>query len=165
MSHIWERHEDNWVPRPLNDSCHILPHDCELRKAGTKGSLIAPEAWYLVCSSGAAVRVNGETIMLGTRMMRDRDELLIEGQRLFFSAEKLAKIVAFQAAAGPAVICARCKQPLKEGDPAVECPSCGAWHHQSQELGCWLYGGSCALCDQPTALDAGFRWTPQEVWS
>jgi len=45
----------------------------------------------------------------------------------------------------------------------VRCPQCGVWHHQSDELPCWVYSSSCSLCDHPTALDAGYRWIPGEL--
>ena len=50
---------------------------------------------------------------------------------------------------------------------AVRCPNqrCGAWHHQdaAQSLDCWTYGPTCNLCGRSTQLDAGFRWTPEEL--
>ena len=45
------------------------------------------------------------------------------------------------------------------GTPAVQCPACGRWFHQSAELPCWTYSDHC-LCPQPTALDCGYQWTP-----
>ena len=45
----------------------------------------------------------------------------------------------------------------------VTCPQCGVWHHQRETdaLRCWTYSPHCAMCDQPTDLSAGYRWTPQ----
>ena len=61
------------------------------------------------------------------------------------------------------VFCARCKKRIPAGAPAVKCPQCGAWHHSSDDLPCWTYAETCAFCDQPTALDADYRFTPEDL--
>jgi hypothetical protein len=121
-----------------------------------------PETWVIVGS--AAVSVNGQPLDTGIRVLRDRDELRIGGGRTFFSTEALAHIVAFPGGAGK-TFCARCKLELVVGSPAVRCPNCQTWHHQRPEgpepMPCWLYTENCAMCDQPTSLDAAYRWTPE----
>jgi hypothetical protein len=85
------------------------------------------------------------------------------GHRCFFSTEELAQIVSFPGLAQTA-FCPRCKQKVEPGDPAVVCPHCHAWHHQSEKYPCWTYGATCALCQvQSTALDAGYAWTPEKL--
>ena len=129
--------------------------------------LLPPDAagvspsWTLLRGRGAALRVNGQPLVLGIRALRDRDEISIAGQRCFFSVEALANIVAFPGLAQP-VCCPRCKQNVEVGQLAVACPHCRAWHHQSETLPCWSYAPTCALCQiQATALDAGYSWTPE----
>lgn len=118
------------------------------------------ETWLLQSAPGDAVTVNSSPLYLGLRALRDRDEIRIAGgHRFYFSTERLAHIEPFPQI-DHAVICARCKQAIQPGSPAVQCPQCGTWCHQSSELGCWTYGQNCPLCDQPTALDAGYRWSP-----
>jgi hypothetical protein len=133
------------------------------------------ELWSLLARKRADVLLNGAPLVLGVSLLADRDEITVRdeiairegaaggGLRCFFSAERLAQVVAFPG--GGPLRCPRCKQPIAQGEPAVQCPgpACGAWHHQSPELPCWTYGETCALCDQPTPLDAGFRWTPEDL--
>ena len=129
----------------------------------------SPEQWSLLARNGTNVRVNGSPVVLGIRVLSDRDEITVRADapagslRCFYSAERLAEVVAFPG--GGTVRCPRCKQPIRQGQMAVQCPSadCGAWHHQSPELPCWTYSVSCALCPQPTELGGGFRWTPEEL--
>jgi hypothetical protein len=93
----------------------------------------------------------------------DRDEILLHGVgRCYFSTETLARIepLSEESATG---CCPRCKQGMTAGEPAVRCPGCGVWHHQSDELPCWTYAERCAICGGSTALDAGFSWTPEEL--
>jgi hypothetical protein len=116
------------------------------------------EAWIILGS--AAVRVNGEPLDVGIRVLRDRDELRAGDRRAFFSTESLAKIVPFPGGERP-TFCPRSRLEITPGSPAVACPQCKVWHHQSEELPCWTYSERCATCDQSTALDAGFRWTPE----
>jgi hypothetical protein len=123
--------------------------------------------WMLLAPPEAGVHVNGLPLELGLRVLRDKDEIRLgERQRFFFSAEQVVQVVPFPGA-DQEVCCARCLDPIAPGATAVQCPNpaCGAWHHQMPEknLPCWSYTPTCALCDQPTALDAGFRWTPEEL--
>jgi hypothetical protein len=111
----------------------------------------------------AGVRVNGQPLCTGIRVLQDRDELYVDGLgRAFFSAERRTCVVPFAAAARPAT-CPRCKQVIVEHAAAVQCPQCRIWYHQSDELPCWQYAERCALCDQSTAMEAGFRWSPVDL--
>ncbi|MBE7501330.1 MAG: hypothetical protein HS113_13695 [Verrucomicrobiales bacterium] len=120
------------------------------------------ERWAL-CSPPHGIRVNGDPVCLGLRVLEDHDEIQAgPGERLFFSAERLAEIVAFPGGPRP-VHCPRCHQLIEPGHLAVQCPGCQTWHHQSDQLPCWSYDARCALCPQPTALDAGLSWTPEQA--
>ncbi len=119
------------------------------------------EVWVLIASCNAVVRVNGLLMNPGLRVLADRDEIVQAGRAaIFFSTEQLPRMEAFQDT-GKAVVCPRCKQGIASGDLAVQCPQCRVWHHQSADLNCWTYSTRCALCDHPTALDGGYRWTPE----
>ena len=123
------------------------------------------EQWFLFVPAATRVTVNGQEPFLGAQVLADRDEIrLSSGRRLYFSTERLAQVVPFPGA-DHEVICARCRTPITKGTLAVACPACGAWCHQTQELPCWSYPGSthCPLCDHPNALDAGFRWSPNDL--
>jgi len=123
--------------------------------------LAGGEAWVALASPGTPLRVNGQPLLTGVRVLADRDELQIMGRgRAFFSNERLARITPYS---GPdeVVTCARCQQPIERGMVTVCCPACQRWHHQEPTRNCWTYAATCAVCGQPTPLDAGYRWTPQ----
>ncbi len=115
---------------------------------GDSGSL---EQWLLLARKRANVQVNGWPLVLGVRLLCDRDELVVRADgasaalRCFFSTERLAEVVAYPGGDG-AVRCPRCKQPMERNQMAVRCPnaSCGAWHHQEAALPCWTYSATCA---------------------
>lgn len=120
------------------------------------------ETW-VVLSQGPGFRINGLRIASGIRALEDRDEIRISGlDGVFFSTESLAEIVAFREGDRP-VACGRCREVISEGTPAVRCPGCGVWHHQSEEFPCWTYAERCACCEQATDLGTGYRWTPDKV--
>jgi len=179
MSHLWlaDRSTAGWAALPLAGEALDLSLDeaGELRVRRSPGSdalrssgaRVLPhgaqgqEAWVLLCTAGARLSVNGLPLPTGIRLFRDRDEVRFAGgERFYFSAEELAAVVPFPASA---TVCPRCKQAIEPGSPSVRCPACRAWHHQSESLPCWVYAERCFLCDQPTELNSGFRWSPHEI--
>jgi hypothetical protein len=132
----------------------LLHHDA--RDDGAEREVWAVLGDVLVNGVGAATRIQA---------LRDRDELRLPGTRpAFFSTERLACVEPMPAAERP-VACPRCTQAIAAGSPAVRCPACGVHYHQdpAARLPCWTYHATCALCPQPTALDGGYRWTPEEA--
>jgi len=118
--------------------------------------------WILLVPRGLRVRVNGILDRTGIRVLRDRDEIVAEGAgRLFFSTEERRAVIPFPETAEP-TFCARRRQAIVPGTPAVRC-GCGLWHHESTELPCWTYADRCSGCPAPTDLDGGFRWSPEEL--
>ena len=182
MPHVWKQHWDpgessaepatpRWAAVPLDRAAFSLVRDSAqtLRlRAGAEAAdapatllrsqLDGQENWVL---TGDA-RVNGMPLLTGIRVLRDRDELEVNGVHAFFSTETLA-LVEPMPRGDKRVFCPRCKQGIESESAAVRCPRCRVWHHQSDDLPCWTYAERCALCDQPTALDAGYRWTPEEL--
>jgi len=129
-----------------------------------------PEVWALVAPKGKDVLVNGIPLIAGLRVLRDRDEILLQGMpRMYFSSERLARKEPFPGGGKP-FICPRCKLEVEKGQEAVQCPNCGVWHHQVDEqtekegnLPCWTYAERCAMCHHSTDLAAGFRWMPEVI--
>ena len=166
MAHVWFRNPGEvnrgpsvpaeWSRMPLDADALAIHPSVRLLRRTTAGR----EDWLLVGTP--AVRVNGVPLDAGIRVLDDRDELRTDDDRTFFSTESLAAIAPFPGDER-ATFCPRCKLEIAPGSPAVRCPHCGVWHHQSDELPCWMYAEHCTMCDQPTALDAGFRWTPEEL--
>lgn len=176
MAHLWSQQIDHaWVPIPLDADLFdlataapmamaasavtsLLTSSAMLRRAGEGTSAV----WALLAHPDAAVLVNGTAARLGVVVLSDRDEIrLPDAAPLYFSLEQLAEIVPFPA--GGRGFCPRCKDPLDPGAPAVACPGCGLWHHQSEKRTCWTSGERCNACAHLTTLDTGFQWTPEEL--
>lgn len=156
MAHLWFHAPDatSWSHRPLVGADAI--GNAELSPAATPDG----HAWILI--GPPTVRVNGRALVgLGIRVLRDRDELVVDGERYFFSTETHAAIVA--APAERALTCPRCTLPILADTPAVACPQCAVWHHQSDEFPCWSYAPECATCRRPTTLEAGWRFDPERL--
>jgi hypothetical protein len=158
MAHFWdldERHQP--IATPASDGAAVFGRARLLRIAGP------PDAWVLVAPADFGIRLNGEPVTLGLTVLSDRDELRIPGAPpRFFSIESIAQVEPFPESTRGGC-CPRCRQAIECGTPAVRCPSCGLWHHASDELPCWTYAPTCAACAQDTSPDAGFRWTPEEL--
>jgi hypothetical protein len=179
MAHFWTHTtEHEWTIMPLDgDAAWTLTgqHDqpvCAGHVTNNSQSSVLltsallpgkDETWILLAPPQQAVRVNGERVLLGICVLRDKDEIRVPGGvSLFFSTEKLARVELFPGINGQRFFCPRCKQEIPLTSPAVRCPQCNVWHHQSEDLPCWSYSDHCALCDQSSALDADYRWTPEE---
>ena len=120
--------------------------------------LARPQAW---------VRVNGEPVLGGMRILEHKDEVLVEDVRLVFSQESVPVQVTFAAASGQRLpTCPICRGPIREGMQAVQCPGCGRWFHQLSGDGqpakpCWTYAPTCRFCNHPTALGGAAGWQPE----
>lgn len=175
MAHVWLSDSvGRWSPAPLQEEWTALGSDgfiwtdaARVTSCSREAPVIvrraltsAPERWVLLCSDTVEVRVNGAALALGIHLLEDRDAIRLgDGRLFFFSTEELATVRAFPGLER-AVFCPRCKLVIEQGSPAVRCPQCRTWHHQSDDLPCWHYADHCALCDQQTAEDNGYRWTP-----
>ena len=160
MAHLWRIGEcGEWAPTPLGGAALRLGPAVELRRVGAA----AGDDWALLATPVARVAINGVPHRIGLAVLDDLDEIrLDERGAAFFSTETLAVVEPYPTA-GPRGFCPRCKQQIEPASPAVRCPSCGLWHHASAELPCWTYAPLCAACAQDTALDAAFRWTPEDL--
>ncbi|MGO8757452.1 MAG: hypothetical protein ACLQG3_04940 [Terracidiphilus sp.] len=170
MAHLWTRGTSGWDAQMLDDvgidvaalatssAPEVLPAKkvARLLRTDSGGSKL----WALIASGDCDVRVNSRSVSAGLCVLSDRDEIRIGAEVQYFSTEALAAVVAFPAFDRP-VFCGRCRQQIEAGAPAVCCPGCGIWYNQSADLPCWTYSEKCAFCGHPTALDAGFTWTPE----
>ena len=177
MAHLWNFSESGgWTPLALGSASFAIVDGQPVRVSDlTSGATEPPPlairhvgdgdniSWILITRPGATVRVNGVAAALGIVALADRDEIrAVDGSVLFFSNETLARVEPLPASVVGG-FCPRCKQRIAADEPAVRCPACGLWHHESEAMPCWTYGPHCAACSQETALDAGFRWTPEEL--
>jgi hypothetical protein len=112
--------------------------------------------------------VNGQPVLGGLRVLEHKDEILVSGARLFFSAESTPVPVLYRATAGVRTpTCPVCRGPVKDGDRGVQCPGCGRWFHEIEadngraRRNCWTYAATCRFCDHPTAFSAESTWRPE----
>jgi hypothetical protein len=115
-------------------------------------------------SEGCGLLAQGEVTVNGLpalpfHLLADRDEIRLGDEIFYFSSEGPAEVVPFRDQAGR-VLCGRCKGEMREGEGAVRCPGCAAWHHETAPLPCWTYDGTCSSCGRPTA---GFSWQPEPL--
>ena len=182
MAHLWVeetagewaviRLESSSVPLAvLSDTARTAPRGRwpqRVSPGGVRATLRRAEGptlhgWYLVAAPADAIWINGLRLISGMRALVDRDEIrLAAGAVGFFSTEVLACVTPMVASERPTV-CPRCRQDVVADTPAVRCPACALWHHQADALPCWTYAPTCALCPQPSALNAGYRWTPEDL--
>ncbi len=121
------------------------------------------EQWAVLASEECAITINGIPLLLGIRSLKDRDEIRwSQNGSAFFSSEELAAVVNLPSE-DRKIVCPRCKQEIASKTPAVRCPRCGIWHHQSEEFPCYTYAEHCATCSRKTSLDSGFDWIPEDM--
>jgi hypothetical protein len=169
MAVLWMNNLKQWMPLPLNGQAMAFTADAVQQTVETPGDAdaqIVPAMnsaqWALLARSGITASVNGEALYLGIRVLRDRDAIRIAaGNQIFFSTESLAQVVAFPE--NRPIPCARCKTEIAPQSPAVKCPQCGAWHHQTDVFPCWTYAAHCAACERMTEMNDQYHWTPDGI--
>ncbi len=184
MPHLWIQDEDTeWAVQPLNGDVvalgpggvraarHSAPSAAATSPSSGPGRTTAllmpastPEgaAWVMVAPPDVEARINGIPLAAGLGVLADRDEIWVAtGVSVFFSTEQRAAVVPF-AGVGEGR-CPRCQQDIQKDAPSVCCPKCRLSYHQSSDRPCWTYREVCAMCDQATALDGGFRWSPADL--
>ena len=173
MPTIFHKREGRWENTTVSGSCGVL----SLAPAGfaplPDGGEAPPGAsllvraegdgqWALFMRDGERLLHNGQRVTAGIRVLAHRDALALEGRdAVYFSTEEAPRIEPF--AGGETASCPRCRSELLRGQPTVKCPRCGVFHHEMPDRNCWTYAPTCALCAQPTALDAGLQWTPETL--
>jgi hypothetical protein len=126
-------------------------------------------AAVLLVRPGAAVRVNGQPVLGGLRLLAHRDEILIGRLRCFYSAESTPLPAPYRhEGGGRRPLCPVCRGPVQDGERAVRCPGCGRWHHQldaardGRAKPCYTYAPACRFCAHPTDLSGGPVWRPEQ---
>lgn len=161
MAHLWLRQSGEWAVLKLDARAYDLaakpPRPSSAAHCGRIGLIAAGGEWALLSGCGSDTRVNGLPVAANIHVLADRDEIMIRGERLYFSTESLAVVEKY---AGKTLRCPRCKLEITGGE-IVRCPNgkCAAAHHKD----CWVYAPQCSLCPAPTPLDAGFQWTPEAL--
>ena len=121
---------------------------------------IAPdERWILLATGRQRLLHNGQNLFAGLRVLAHMDSVALAGEEsVYFSTEETARVERYTGSARTS--CPRCRSEVSPGQPAVKCPRCGVFHHETAERNCWSYAPTCAVCPQPTPLGLGLQWTP-----
>jgi len=181
MAHLWRFDEDDWTILPLCDEAYMLDEWPPVRVADlgdwldtiaesgalsscvvltSVGGPAASRDWVVMTSAPRAAHVNGLPVLAGIRVLSDRDELRVDDAAVYFSTERLAELTSLPVTKQE-IYCPRCRDSIRVGTPAVQCPQCDVWHHQEADRPCWTYADGCAACGHPTAFDAGYTWIPE----
>ena len=181
MAQLWIRQNDAepsaWAVVCLDDSGDTLcltgePHRPVVTGAGGEAQWPAyvvrhadrdasgQDGWLLFASGQMRVSINGDRLDLGVRALRDKDEIRVNEATMLFSNDQLARVLPFPGIGRPCQ-CPRCQSEVELGSPAVRCPVCGIYYHQSGDTPCWTYAEKCAVCDRPTSLEDRCLWTPE----
>jgi len=161
MPHLWIRQAEEWAVLKLASPAYDLTVHPAAPAIGADRRAIelihVDGDWVLFAEREACVRINGLQVAAKIHVLADRDEIMIHGERLYFSTESLAAVEEYS---GKTLRCPRCKLEITGGE-IVRCPNgkCKAIHHKD----CWTYAPQCSLCPNPTELDAGFQWTPEAL--
>ena len=174
MATLFHNDTTRWIPRPItcpegtavpsmragtgDEFPDRLLADTTILKAGTARD-DAP--WVLLAPSDGRVRVNGEPVPAGMRVLVHQDALSLEGGRVMFFSEEEPARVEPAAQSGPE--CPRCLDVIQPGSLSVRCPGCGLVHHQTPESPCWTYAPRCAGCGYPSVLGGDDAWTPDAL--
>jgi hypothetical protein len=165
MSCLWiEAVAGEWVPHTVPPGRPVAGED--LGVPGIALLVLPRQGAVLLARDGVWVRVNGEPVPGGMRILEHADEVLVEDVRLVFSQQGAPVVVTFTAAEGQRLpTCPVCRGPVRAGMQAVQCPGCGRWFHQHEGEGqparpCWTYAAACRFCQHPTAFDAEAAWRP-----
>jgi hypothetical protein len=166
MSCVWqERQPGQWDARAVLPGV-LLPGQA-LGIAGVALLGLSGGAAALLVQPGVWVRVNGEPVLGGMRLLEHTDEILAPGARLCFSQQTAPVVVRFLPAEGQRLpVCPVCRGPIRELMQAVQCPGCGRWFHQLDADGerpakpCWTYAPTCRFCNHPTSFAAEDVWRP-----
>lgn len=160
MSCLWQEQPDRtWLARSLFVGRTLAGED--LAMPGVAFLTVGQAQTALFVRPGVRVRVNGEPVFGGLRLLEHKDEVLIGAARLVFSSETTPQVVTFAVpAGGRAPVCPVCRGPVKVGMLAVECPGCGRWFHQLDSKACWTYAPTCRFCNHPTSFAKEACWRP-----
>ena len=139
-------------PRPI---ALLVPFvENEMEHAALVRSPLAQSLW-----------LNGHQPVGDLRVLRDRDEIVLNGEVLYFGTASDVEVVPFPDIDAQA-LCARCTGVLHSRDRAVACPSCRAWHHEGklaraseESRSCWSYDDRCACCGRSRE---SLAWRPED---
>jgi hypothetical protein len=179
MTAIWRQSNDGYVEQVLRSDGDAGIAGVDVEVGGKQISLGilqiregARASHVLIIGSGEEVRVNGQPVMGGFRVLQHRDELVVETARLFFSAESTPVLETYhhdESARRPK--CGVCRAEIRDGQTVVRCPGCNRIFHQiaaagdAPEKNCFSYSAQCPFCQHPTSLTGETSWRPDAEYA
>jgi hypothetical protein len=172
--HLWKRvdTQEGWV------SVDVAPEGVAFVEGGVEAgagreralALVVPfdengverAALLMSPSAGSTIRVNGSRPLGGLCVLRDRDEISIDGRVYYVTRRTTLDPAPLPAGVG-STQCSRCSDLIGPGDMAVRCPACAGWHHEGarsdgEPRSCWTYDAEC-VCG---VEHEGLVWRPGE---
>jgi len=109
-----------------------------------------------------STRVNGSSVAGSIRVLRDRDEIVANRIRMYYSHQSFAKREQYS---GECRECSICGCTITPGETVVQCPMCLVCYHESEDFPCWSSDSTCPTygCDFETKLDQQVLWLPGAV--
>jgi hypothetical protein len=123
----------------------------------------------LLTGADLSVLVNGTRVVGGIRVLQHKDELLVDSERMFFSAESAPIVEVYMhdnSRRRPR--CPTCRAEVLDGQPIVRCPGCSRIYHQIDGIDdlpakpCWTYSPKCRFCQHPSSMSGAPTWQPDE---
>jgi hypothetical protein len=170
--YAYDQNKNDWQLLPLEENCAVGLNDSGSLTVGSSAKKVFA---YLVSSKGTTDRQmlsmlttkNTDTMFklngippFSLSVIRDKDEISYNGQRLYFTEEQVAKIELKQD--DSVIFCPRCKDVIKQKTEVVRCPGCGLLYHESEEEDkkCWSYDTRC-ICSHTTKFE--LIWKPPTI--
>lgn len=170
--YTYDHKKNDWQFLSLEENCVVGLNNLGSLTVGSSAKKVFA---YLVLSKGmndkqtlsmlttknmnAMFKLNGVS-PFSLSVIRDKDEISYDGQRLYFTEEQVAKIEVKQD--DSVIFCPRCKDVIKPNTEVVRCPGCGLLYHESQkeDKNCWSYDSRC-ICGHTTKFE--LSWKPPIV--
>jgi hypothetical protein len=159
MSCIWIEAQGGWTARTVPVGKPLTGED--LGVPGIALLVLPRQGAVLLTRPEVWVRVNGEPVLGGMRIIEHKDEVLAGDIRFVFSQQGVPVVVGYTPVAGGRLpTCPVCRGVVREASASVQCPGCGRWFHQEGAKTCWSYAPTCRFCNHPTSFDDESAWRP-----
>jgi hypothetical protein len=176
MATLWQATDLGFQARPLQAAANTSDSGPQvLADDGLPGVRIVPfrdgnrPGHVLMARGDASVRVNGADVVGGLRVLEHKDELIVGGRRLYFSAESQPVVEVYQHdGSRRRPRCPICRAEIQDGQTIVRCPGCSRIYHQIEAAGdapakpCWTYAPTCRFCGHPTSMSGEPTWRPDD---
>ena len=169
MATIWRECDGEYI------SLHLPGKGDQATTVDVPGSVVVSHddgnrtGHALITRTGAAASANGQEIIGGLHVLQHKDELLIDGQRIHYSAESAPVVEVYtHDSTRRRPRCPVCRAEIQDGESIVRCPGCTRIYHlspatdENPEKPCWTYSPTCRFCPHPTSMSGEASWRPDQ---